>query len=61
MEMKTTLKLCISPTPDPRGVFIATREGGARLELLAKTLGLAVASPFRPRIRGLHGEMRAEL
>ena len=49
MKMKTTLKLCISPTPDPRGVFIATREGGARLEQLAKILGLAAAATVRPR------------
>ena len=43
MKMKLLLKLCISTTPDPKGVFIATREGGARLEQLGKILGLAAA------------------
>ena len=30
MEMKTTLKLCISSLGNPRGVFIATREEGGQ-------------------------------
>ena len=30
MEIKTTLKLCISPLWNPRGVFIGTREEGGQ-------------------------------
>ena len=30
IEIRTILKLCISPSLEPRGVFIATTERGAR-------------------------------
>ena len=36
MKMKLLLKLCIYPTLEPRGVFIATREEGAREQTLAQ-------------------------
>ena len=48
--MKTTPKLCISPSLEPQGVFIGTREEGARGQTLAQNA--AAAAAVLPRKRG---------
>jgi len=65
MEMKTTLKYCISLALEPQGVFIGTSEGGQGTTPSPK-LGpsrgrTAAASPSRPRKCGLPREARATL
>ena len=66
MEMKLLLKLCIYPTLEPQGVFIATREEGGQETGPGPKCGrgrgcTAAETRPRPRFRGPTRAARAAL